>query len=527
MKNIVLRIRIFAIRHKVSLADLGLLLSGFAVMLSVAAEFDIFSNGKAATLHQERIDLDEALMLGALLAAGFMVFAFRRFLEQKRETARRIAAERYARELAFQDALTGLPNRRQFDDALGRAILSPPAAGEFHGIFLLDLNGFKRVNDVYGHGAGDEVLNGVARRLQGVMREGDMVARFGGDEFAILALNLASSETATSIAYRVIAALKPPIEATGASHTLGTGIGVALFPSDAFTAVELVRKADIALYRAKQERRSTMRFFTPDMDRSIHDRARVEIALRQALDNKNIHPVFKPIHDLQTQEIIGFEAVPQWLDTDGEEIAPERFVAIAEDAGLIHELSDRLLHEAAATASEWPRHVWLSINIHPFQLKDSNLSWRILQALQETRFSPKRLQVEISEAALVGNMDTAPDIISKLRTEGVKVVLDKFGTGYSSLYHLRNVKIDSIKIDKGFIGAMTSEAESAAIVSALVGLGQGFGLTVAAEGIADLRQGVALLASGCNQGQGELFGLPLRAAETYSAFSRQARVRPA
>ncbi len=518
MKDFLLRGWRFAFRHKVSLGELSLLAAALIAATYYAFEVDIFANPEGG-IHHEMIELDEALMLGGFLVFGLLVFSLRRYTEQRRETRRRIAAEHRARELAFQDALTGLPNRRQFDDALKAAIAAPPRTGAGHGLFLLDLNGFKQINDVYGHGAGDQVLMAVAERLQGAMRDGDLIARFGGDEFAILARHLAGPEAATNVALRVIEALKPPFAVGPYNHTIGAGIGIALMPDDGVEPEELLRKADIALYRAKAEKRSALRFFEADMDRHVLERSAMETALRQAIADGQVSTAYQPSYDLQTQTIIGFEAALKWQSLEFGEVPPERFIAIAEETGLIHDLCDMRLRQACHTARQWPEPIWLAIDIVPAQLKDRRLADHILRTLTMTGLTPGRLQVEISESALVANMDAAADLITALREAGVKVALDNFGTGYSSLYHLRRVRVDKVKIDPGFIATMTSESESAAIVNALIGLGQGLGLTVAADGINDLREGVSLMGSGCLQGQGALFGGELTGAETVTAAS--------
>jgi diguanylate cyclase (GGDEF)-like protein len=520
-------IRGFIIRHRITIRDLSLVLLGTLVALYVAYGVDLFENESGLTVRQAEIELDEALLIGAVLAVVLLAYGARRYVLQQREMARRIAAERHVRELAYQDGLTGLPNRRQFDDALKAALASPPRAGAAHGVFLLDLNGFKQINDVHGHGAGDAVLVVVAERLLGAMREGDMVARFGGDEFAILAPHLAGPEAATNVALRVIEALDSPIEAGGAIHRVGLGVGIVLVPTGAATIDEALRKADVALYRAKAERRSALRFFEPEMDARIRERAAMENTLRAAIDADLIEAMFTPTVDLQTRDIIGFEVTPRWIDAEQGEIAPERFISIAEEVGLIHVLAERILRQACLAARHWPPHVTLAVDIYPSQLKDRLLSGRMLRLLSETGMAPGRLEVEITESALVADMENAQAVLGALHEAGVRIALDNFGTGYSSLYHLRNFRLDKIKIDSSFVQAMTSERESARIVSALVGLGHGLGLTIAADGIDAATQEASLIVSGCQQGQGDLFSEAVSAEATQHLFPSARGVRPA
>ncbi len=509
------------IRHRFTIRDLGLLIAFMLVAGYLAFSIDIFENESRETVHEETVELDESLALGGLLTIGLLVFATRRYQEQKRETRRRIAAEHQVRELAFQDGLTGLANRRQFEDALRAAIASPPGADTAHALFMLDLNGFKQVNDVYGHGTGDEVLVIVAQRLRAAVRAEHLVARFGGDEFAILACHVAGSEAATSIALRVIQSLRSPIAVGRTRHEIGVGIGITLLPGDAHTIEDAVRKADVALYRAKAERRSAMRFFEPDMDRRVRERDRMERDLREAFAAGLIEPRYKPSVDLQTGQVVGFDVAPYWLHPELGEVAAERFLPIAENVGLIHDLGTQLLRSACATARHWPARTTLGYAISAGQLKDSLLGSRIRQILGESAFPPRRLEVQISEAALVADVEAAQEALSGLRGEGVKIALANFGTGYSSLYHLRNFKLDKIKIDRSFIESMLAKSESASVINALVGLGHGLGVTVMAEGVADPEQQAALRGTGVEQGQGGLYGAALGAEATRALFPRR------
>jgi diguanylate cyclase (GGDEF)-like protein len=500
-------------RHRIPLLEGTLLLAFMAVATLIAFEVDIFPNQPGVPSQDNVIELDEALTLASLLCLGLLVLSLRLLLAQRREVARRIKAEREARELALHDALTGLPNRRLFDQDLKAAIAAPPHRGGAHAVFLLDLNDFKRVNDICGHGVGDEVLIEVSRRLVRAVREGDLVSRFGGDEFAILASQLAGSEDATSIALRVIKELEEPITVGSVQHNIGVGIGIALVPQDGQEAADALRKADIALYRAKAKSGSAVRFFETEMDRWIHERNFVERELRDAIRKKQIEPYYQPIMDLRTKQVVGFETLARWRHPTLGDVPPERFIPIAESTGLINELSDYLLRQAVSAAREWPDSVTLSFNISPLQLKDRTLGLRILSILAEAGFSPRRLEIELTEAALVRVLDEAQEILGGLRAAGVRIALDDFGTGYSSLYHLRNFKLDKIKIDRSFVENMEREPEAAALVRALLGLGLGLGLTVTAEGVEQTTQATALLGDGCQQAQGLLYSKALSAAE--------------
>ena len=517
-------VKALATRHRASLQDLAFLFAGLLVVAYLLYTIDVFVTPGTAPV-PNTIEPDEWPLFGAVLSLGLLVFAWRRFSEQKRETRRRLAAEERVHELAFQDPLTGLPNRRQFGDALKAAVGAPPQSGGVHALLMLDLNDFKQVNDVYGHSAGDELLIKVGERLLTSVGTGDLVARLGGDEFGILAQHLAGMEAATGLALRVIAGLSAPINIGRVSRRIDTGIGICLFPFEGYNAEEVMRRADIALYKAKSDHDAPACFFDDDLDHYIREREFMERELRAAVIAKEIKPVFQPIVDLNTKEVIGFEAIPCWIHRDLGEIPPARFLPIAEDSMLIHELADQLLRQACIAAREWPEHVTLEYNISPVQLKDASLGLRVLAILREGGLAPTRLAIEIAESTLVRNLAAAQESLGALRQAGVRIVVDGFGTGYSSLYHLRNFKLDKIKIDRSFIENMSSKRESADIVNALVGLGLGLGFTVTAEGIDRSDQESALVAKGCQEGQGHLFGTAVPGEETKKFFCEQRPTR--
>ncbi|MEI9804923.1 MAG: EAL domain-containing protein [Pseudolabrys sp.] len=514
------RVKRFVMRHRVSLQDAGFILATVIIVAYLLFEFDIFV-APGASVVEKTIELDELALLGAVVCLGLLAFAWRRLNEQKRETRKRIAAEQRARELAFQDPLTGLPNRRQFADALKVAVAAPPHAGGVHCLLMLDLNGFKQINDVYGHGTGDEALSAVGERLLTSLGHDDLVARLGGDEFAILAQHLAGPEAATGVALRVAGCLAEPLRLSGTLHQVAAGIGICLFPFTDCNSGEIMRRADVALYKAKANRETSMRFFDQEMDRLVREREFMERELRAAVIAEEIEPVFEPLVDLITKEVVGFEAVGRWTHRDLGDVPVDRFIPIAEDSGLIRSLSDQVLRNACRAACEWPSAVMLSFNISSVLLKDSAFGLRILGILGETGLSPNRLEIALSENALVRDLGSAQQALGPLRQAGIRIALNDFGTGYSSLYHLRNFKLDKIKIDRSFIKNMSTERESDAIVNALVGLGKGLGFTISAEGIDGAGQESALLARGFQQAQGHLFGDPLSADSARNLVTQQ------
>jgi diguanylate cyclase (GGDEF)-like protein len=513
LSNLLARFRSIAARQPITSQDACLLAAALLVAALIAYDRDLFGGGSEKT-----IDLEEALALAILLCVGLLAMGAHFLVVQRREVARRISAERQARRLALLDDLTSLPNRRQFDRELKSAATAPPGPDRAHAVMLLDLNGFKAVNDLHGHATGDEVLIGVATRLQQAVRQGDLVARFGGDEFAVLARHVSGAGDATNIALRIIAELGAPITAGALRHQVGVGIGIALVPQDGTAPEELLRKADVALYRAKEEGGSHLRFFEPAMDAHLRERDRLERGLRNGLETGAVRPFYQPLVDLRTNEVVGFEALARWTHSELGEVPPDRFLPVAEHCGLATELMCSLLRQACRDALAWPPHVHLAFNISPRQLKDRTLGADILAILAEVGFPPARLEIELTESAVVQDLETAQAVVGTLRQAGVRVALDDFGTGYSSLYHLRNFKIDKIKIDRSFVENMDREDEARILVRALLGLGQGLGLTVTAEGVEYPRQAEELRAQGCQQAQGFLYSRAVPAEQTAAFF---------
>ncbi len=515
-------------RHGTKLFDGSLLALVTLVALFYAYEIDVFANVDGAPDKPHTIELDEVLAVSALFCGGLTVFSIRRLQEARRETARRLAAEREARTLALHDPLTGLPNRRQFDAALGAAVAAPPRAGASHAVFLLDLNGFKRVNDVFGHPTGDDLLIQVGARLGRAAGSNDLVARLGGDEFAVLSPHMADPEAATGLALRLMEALASDIRTGTGDHRVGTSIGLSLFPQDGDTAPELLRKADIALYRAKADKDfspSSMRFFEPGMDAQVRERAILERELRAAIASETIRPFYQPMVKLDTAAVEGFETLARWHSPVLGIVEPARFLALAADLGLIGQLAGQLLERSCIDARAWPKHVKLAFNLSGPLVADATFSLRVLAILARTGLEPGRLELEITESALVRDLETARRTLGSLREAGVRVAVDDFGTGYSSLYHLRAFKVDKIKIDRSFVRGMTRDADSAAIVRALVGLGVGLGLQVAAEGVETAEQERLLRNQGCAQAQGYRSNAVVDAAQAREIAARGAGQR--
>lgn len=502
-------------RQRVTIQDVAVFL-GIVLLIGLAAYQYSFTGSSDG---DKRIEFEEALVLAGVIVVPIVYLGWRRISDLQRELSRRIAAERRAHELAHTDPLTGLANRREFDMMLKAAIDLPRGASEIHAVMMLDPNGFKKINELYGQAEGDDLLAAIAERLRPVVRERDLVARLGDNAFAIIARFLSGPEGAGNIAARLMKAMEAPIQIGSRKHKLSVAIGIALIPNDGAAPDELLRKADIALDRARNEAASAVCFVAEDMDLRLRDREAIARELALAIGTDALRPWYQPIVDLATGDIVAFEALARWRHPTRGDIAPDRFIPVAESAGLIRDLSDWLLRCAAQDAQSWPERVRLSFNISPAQLQDRTLGLHILRILGGGGLSPKRLMIELSESAIVHDLEAAKEILSPLREAGIVIVVDNFGTGNSSLYHLRNFKPDKIKIDRSLVHAMGSDAESAGIVKALAGLGNGLGLTVAAAGIEANSERDALVRAGCRQGQGFLFSRTVPATETSSLLA--------
>jgi diguanylate cyclase (GGDEF)-like protein len=432
---------------------------------------------------------------------GLVTFLVFQVHDINREVARRRTAEAQAVGLAFHDPLTGLMNRRKFDEHL-----STLPAGATHAVIMIDLDDFKPVNDIFGHKAGDKVLAEAATRIVQACDPQCLVARFGGDEFAVISPAISGPEDAEAIARRIAASFERPFLAGSGDATILASVGVTLFRPGEKNTEDAVREADLALYQAKDDVGSEYCVFDPLMEERLRRRKMMERKLRIAIAQKAIRPHFQPLVDLSSKQTIGFEALARWTDPELGSINPEEFIALAEECALITELSNCLLRAACREAVRWPPHIKLSFNLSPRQLRDKLVGLRILGILGETGLPAHRLEIEITEGSLVENKELAREVLASLRAAGVRIAIDDFGTGYSSLYHLREFRFDNLKIDRSFIQAMESGNDDAVIVQAILSLSRGLGLMATAEGIERPEQLMSLLSSGCQHGQGYLFG---------------------
>jgi diguanylate cyclase (GGDEF)-like protein len=444
-------------------------------------------------------------LTGLMTLVAFLVY---QTVDLRKEARRRGQAEAAALALAFRDPLTGLGNRRRLEQAL-----SAIRPGDRRAVMMIDLDDFKPVNDIFGHAAGDAVLKDAANRLKTVCGPSTLVCRFGGDEFAVLSAALQSADDAELLARRISAGFEKPFIVGSAESAIGVSLGVALFEAGEMTAEDVVRKADLALYRAKEDRNCDFRVFEQHMDDELRRRKTMERKLRKAIEHGEVRPHFQPLVNLRSSELIGFEALARWTDAELGAVPPSEFIGLAEDSGLITSLSDHLLRLSCREAVRWPPHLKLSFNLSPKQLKDRLVGLRILAVLGETGLAPHRLEIEVTEGSLVEDKELARDLLNGLRAAGVRIAIDDFGTGYSSLYHLREFRFDNLKIDRSFVNTMQQGGENAVIIDAILALSRGLGLTATAEGIEREEQMSKLVSSGCEQGQGYLFGRAMPGAD--------------
>lgn len=414
-------------------------------------------------------------------------------------------AEARAQYLAEHDALTGLANRAQLNDRLEAEIKSARGTDNKLALLLLDLDGFKEVNDTQGHHVGDELLKIIAKRLAGLVRAGDVVARYGGDEFCILQT---SASRSLDLAEKIITTVSRPISAGGHQLCVTASVGIAIFPEDGTTGDELLQSADSALYHVKRSGRAGFYKYQPQghLDQSQH--WNVEHELRNALGTDQLSLEFQPLASARDGQLRGFEALCRWQHPVYGDISPEVFIPVAESTGIIKELGAWVLREACQQAARWEWPVQVAVNVSPCQLEDHDFPDMVFEALGEAKLPPHRLELEITESALIGQSDATTESLSVLRAKGVGFALDDFGAGWSSLSTLRKFKFDRLKIDKSFIWQIESDPRSVAIVRAVLGLAKSLGVPVTAEGIEDQAQLLALRNMGCTEVQGFHLGRP-------------------
>lgn len=454
-----------------------------------------------------------ALSGGLIALAGlFFAWIWRRLNRDmgKSEAAFALAEAKLEQLVSF-DPLTGMPNRQRLIEEIQQMMIRGERSGHRLAVIALDIDDFRAINDQFGHDVGDRVLREVGRRIVSTVRQDEIAARLGDDEF-VIAINCHNSQDAPMrVARRIIDLIGQPHLLDEQNVDVRATAGVSLWPDDSALSEELLRKADVALARAKAESRGEVRFFQPAMDADLRERSRLQTELKQAIQDGQIIPYFQPVVDLASGNILGFEVLARWNHPTRGIIAPAAFISFAEDTGLIGDLTFALVRAALLEARAWPGEPTIAINISQKQLVDAKLAGKLLTLLAEVNFPPHRFEVEVTENALASDIRTAKYILYGLKSRGVRISLDDFGTGYSCLGHLAQLPVDKIKIDRSFTRTMHGQEQSATIIKSILGLGRSLGLPVIAEGIETSEDAEVLLAMGCVTAQGYFFSPPLPA----------------
>ncbi len=464
----------------------------------------------------ERLQQRTALVSAAALAGVLLLeFLLWRVLAGRLGRSRTLFldAEHRIQRMASSDPLTGLPNRGALREAMLGAMARARRDQHHLAVLMVDLDRFKPVNDRHGHMVGDQVLQEVARRLARTLRGGEPHARFGGDEFVVVVEEQGGASAAQVVAERVVDALSAPIQLGDVRITIGASIGVARFPDDADDADALLRMADSALYRAKAGRVGGVCYYDRQLDEKVAERAALEHALREGIARNEFVPYYQPIVELASREVRAVELLCRWNHPQRGLLAPVHFISLAEETGLIAPLSIALLRQACVDLRGLPPHWRLSFNVAPQQILDPGLVPQLLGVLAEGGVAPSRLDVELTETALVTDTARAREVINALQATGITVTLDDFGTGYSSLAYLAEMSFDKIKIDRSFVRTLHERPESAKIVGAVIGLSRSLGVQIVAEGVETERDAGVLQQLGCALAQGYLFSQPRPAAE--------------
>ncbi len=426
---------------------------------------------------------------------------------EKRNSEKQIAF------LAHHDALTGLANRVQLRAHIEKTLGYVERGGKAS-ILCLDLDNFKIINDTLGHSIGDALLCAVSTRLRDLVGDGDLISRTGGDEFSIVQSSAEPPMAiAAALAARIVEALSVPFELGDHHVVIGASVGIAIAPDDGDNADQLLKNADMALYRAKEDGRARFHFFEPDMDIKAQARRALELDLRNAVTAGEFEVFYQPIVNLTENRITGFEALLRWNHPTRGRVAPSEFIPLAEETGLIVAIGEWVIRQACAEARTWPSDLRVAVNVSPLQFRTKTLVSAVVSALASSGLRPDLLELEITETVLMTNNDATLAALHQLRSLGVRISMDDFGTGYSSLSHLRSFPFDKIKIDQSFVRDLTERPDSIAIIRAVAGLGHSFGVTTTAEGVETQDQLDKMREEGCSEAQGYFYSKPVPASE--------------
>lgn len=458
---------------------------------------------------------DQVMVTALLLNIALILLIWRRTAELSGEVDVYRKAEVRAQHMAVTDPLTNLYNRRAIKDKTNELSTRASRRGKSVAFMMIDLDGFKKINDLYGHDTGDQLLREAADRMREVVPPSSIVARLGGDEFGVcMVFEPEYPESVDRVAEDIVEILARPVVVADMEQTITASVGIARPEFDCDSMEQLIRRADIALYATKKNGKNGFSWFENGMEVELRTRNTLEADIRAAIPNDEFVPYFEKQIDLQTGKLVGFEMLARWVSPTRGLIPPDEFIAVSEETGMIGDLSMGIIRKALLEAKDWDPSLTVSVNISPVQLKDPWLAQKIVKLLVETGYPANRLEVEITESSLFKNLSLAQSIVGSLKNQGIQIALDDFGTGYSSLAHLRALPFDRIKIDRSFVGSMLENAESEAIVKAIAGLGASLAVPITAEGIEDLDVIDKLQQLGCAKGQGWHYGQPMSIEQT-------------
>jgi diguanylate cyclase (GGDEF)-like protein len=486
---------------------LAILIVGTSTIVAVFVGAALANKGLSGL---PRDEWEGLLTPGFILNVVLVLFGWRQYRKLQVQSEERALTAARARRLAMRDSLTGFHNRRSLAEAGAEMLARANHNGRVMTMLLLDVDHFKNVNDIHGHAVGDGLLRSIAAEMSRIAPPGAIMARLGGDEFAC-AFEVPADDAAAIDVFSetLVNRLSQPLKADGTHIHTSISLGIAISGPDCDTVDQLLRRADIAMYEAKQRGRNGASWFNQSMERALKKRSELETKMRHGIPAGEFEPYFEQQVDLATGALCGFEVLARWHHDGLGPVSPTQFIPIAEETGLIGDLCFSVVRKALIEARDWDPSLTISVNIAPIQLRDPWLAQKLVKLLVETSFPAHRLEIEITETGLFDNLPLAQSIVGGLKNQGIRLALDDFGTGYSSLAHLRALPFDRIKIDKSFVMSLIENQESAAIVNAIARLGENLSLPVTAEGIE--RQDIAdrLRDIGINKGQGWLYGRPM------------------
>lgn len=467
-----------------------------------------------------------------LLNTALLLFGWRRHVELLKEVRERRIAESEARELAFTDALTGSLNRRSLVPKVDKLIARIDASGkedEAVAFVMLDLDHFKQINDLNGHRAGDTMLIAIAERIRSILPKGAMLARLGGDEFAcVMTYDPQDRSVVDRIACEIITAANEPFDVAGGQLTISVSLGLACssaLPAGSLNpAEEMLHMADMAMYHAKKNGRNRYDWFEPGMEHELRHRAELENGILAGIARGEFVPYYEQQVDIETGELTGFEMLARWQSPRLGLVTPDRFIPVAEELGVISDLSEGIIARALRDARDWDPRLTLAVNISPVQMRDPWFAQRLLKLMAEANFPPERLEIEITENCLNENIGLVRSLVVSLKNQGVSVSLDDFGAGYATLVQLRALPFDRIKIDRSFIARLARSEDHAAVISTIASIGEGMKLPVTAEGVETESLRDSLRRIGTFKGQGYFYGRPETAEQVRNRLKSEARL---